>query len=228
MKKRWGRLLCFVAGMSVTAVLMVTGGAFAQVNQDVRRVNPRLLPDPEVWMVRGEGTLAPDIARVRPDPPPRELTLDEKTALVKGLGVINLALGPWRVTPGEPKIPGRVWLLFHDVQSMASITDPANTQDNVSSYAYFESRHENERVIVVFVPSAIGRYLVDCRVHKNPASVPYTLTVYPGSAQQTFANTDHLIFVYEAASLSNAVFSISVSGSGHTWGFYSCEVSALT
>jgi hypothetical protein len=198
------------------------------VLRDPVRISPEALRTAgDLWVVRGVGTAVPEARTLPIDPAPLELTAGQKAALVAGLGAINSSLGPWRVTPGQPLISGKAWLVYSDVQSMAAYSDPQNTQGNVSSYAYFSPLGEYEGVRLIFLPPAIGRYLVDCRVKKIPSSVSYRVTVYPGEAQQTFANTDHLMLVYEAIDLSYAYFAITGTGQGYTWGFYGCEITPL-
>ncbi|MGH7589786.1 MAG: hypothetical protein ACRELU_14485 [Gemmatimonadota bacterium] len=228
-----------VDSAKILALALTAGSITLAIPSPARAQDPVLRPDaarigaealrtiPEIWVVRGEGTALPEARTVPIDPPPPELTVGQKAALVAGLGSINASLGPWRVTPGQPWISGKAWLVYSDVQSMAAYADPQNTQGNVSSYAYFSPLGEYEGVHLIFLPPALGRYLVDCRVKKLPPSVSYRVTVYPGEAQQTFANTDHLSLVYEATGLSYAAFDITATGQGYSWGFYGCEITPL-
>ena len=190
----------------------------AQIGADALRTTP------EIWIVRGEGT-PPQPERIEAVLTP-ELTMGQKAALVAGLGSINASVGPWRVTPGEPRVPDRAWLNFREVSSLATNADPANTLGNVSSYAIFNPPFDNHGVVLVFEPPSLGRYLVDCRVKKLLASQQYRVTVNPGGAQQTFANTDHLLFIYDAVQAGHAWFTVQAVDQP-AWQFYSCEITAL-
>jgi hypothetical protein len=179
---------------------------------------------PEIWVVRGEGSL-PEVERIETDLPV-ELTLAQKSAVLKGLGKILPNAGPWSVTPGEPKVQDRLWLNFREVSSLATNSDPSNTLGNVSSYAIFNPPFQNHGVTLAFTPPTPSRYLVDCRVKKLLASQQYRVTVQPGGAQQTFANSSHLLFVYDAVQTEDAWFTVQAVGQP-AWQFYGCEVTPI-
>ncbi|MGH7563335.1 MAG: hypothetical protein ACREK5_02800 [Gemmatimonadota bacterium] len=195
---------------------------------DAARISAEgLRTTPEIWVVRGEGTAAP-IEHMEADLPPSELTRAQKSTLVASFGKIMLNLGPWRVTPGDPRVPDRVWLNFREVSDLATNTDPANTLGNASSYAIFNPPFDNHGVTLAFVPPALSRYLVDCRVKKLLASHWYRVRVYPSGAEQTFASTNHLLLVYDAVQMGYVSFSVQAEGPTQpTWQFYSCEVTPL-
>lgn len=220
-------------GMAVlvaSIALVIPGAARAQepvLRPNAAAIHPGALrPTPDIWVVSG-GTAQPEVQRIEVAPP-SELTLAQKSALVEGLGKIIPNLGPWQVSPGDPKVPDRLWLNFREVSDLATNSDPANTVGNASSYAIFNPPFENHGVTLAFRPPAPGRYLVDCRVSKLLSQHHYRVRAYPSGAEQTFAGTNHLLLIYDA--VQTGYVSFSVKGEGATqpaWYFYSCEVTPL-
>jgi hypothetical protein len=218
--------------LAASIALAIPGAARAQErvlrnpNAAIINAGP-LLATSEIWIVRGEGSSTSEAERIEVVSPP-ELTLAQKSALVEGLGKIMVNLGPWSVTPGEPKVPDRLWLSFREVSSLATNENPANTQANVSSYAIFNPPFENHGVWLSFMPPAPGRFLVDCRVKELLSHDQYRVTAYPSGAEQTFSSTNHLLLIYDAVGTGYSSFRIKADGPDEpAWQFYSCEVTPL-
>jgi hypothetical protein len=224
------RSVIFVALATSIGLLVPAARAQERVlRPDAAAINPAALRStPEIWVVRGEGSPAPRMEPIEVDPAPARLTLAEKSTLVKSLGKIMPNVGPWQVSPGDPKVTDRLWLLFRQVSSLATNVDPANTQGNVSSYAIFNPPFVNHGVWLSFMPPAPGRYLVDCRVKKLLSKYHYRVEAYPSGVEQTFIGADHLLWIYDAVQTGYASFHVKADGDGQpAWQFYSCEVTPL-
>jgi hypothetical protein len=182
-----------------------------------QRIPLRLPADRTLWVVpRGQESVR-ERESAAPDAAPPRLTLSEKSALLTELAQIDTALGSWSVTPSAPIVRDRLWLVMHRVEVF---------NGDYSFARLFGG--DSAKVSLYFVPPAAARYLVDCRVEKKLGS-PVTYHVSVGTAEQTFTNTDHLLFVTPILESSSARrFAISAPDLGNArWNFYGCEVTPL-
>lgn len=149
--------------------------------------------------------------------PPSSLGKRQLTAIADTVGMKLTAVGPWTLTPAKPLIVGRADLAFHSSHLVDLTTYDAPA-------AYFLAPGTLE---LRFHPPTVGaRYLVDCAV-RNDGTI-FNVEVYPGGTEQSFANTSHLVVIYEAASTARATIRIQGDKADDTaWKFYWCEMRPL-
>lgn len=203
------------------------GDGLAQEPRDEVVGQPGRILAPQIPVIRGEGAPAPrETFEDRYDVPPRELTVQEKNALLSGM-VVLLDLGPWRVSPDAPLISGRA-----DLAYMGPYIVDLTTYDAPAAYFLSKSTWTSgspgpmPSLKLRFRPPTAGSYLVDCRVRNDGET--YEVEVYPGGWKQSFAGTEHLVVLYQAPNTSVAQFRITADHpQDKAWKFYGCEITPL-
>lgn len=216
-------------------LLLVPSLAPAQeIRGDVSRVRG-VQPDRAVWVVSGGPAVAEALPEARPrEPAPPTLSGLQKSALLADLRPpsgrdgeileIDTKSGPWRVHPARPVAIDRAHLRLANVRLLDTRPDAPPV---AYLYAIDPDAAPTSEATLVFSPVVAGaRYLFDCTV--GAAEGYHRVRVEPGGAEQTFAPTDHLLFVYEATDASTAEFTITGHGQTAPWRFYGCEITPLT
>jgi hypothetical protein len=177
-----------------------------------------LAPAPAIQVIRrGDGVAAavPDLGQPRPDPPPPPLTSLEKTALVAGLGKLDLSMGPWLVDVRKSYIQPTASLMIWRAAVVDSRMGWANLPGDPST-----------RVVLSFTPPNPNRtYLVHCSATESGT---YTVKPSNSQAELTFTNAP-IQFVYDpAGETEEEWFTITrYTSGGFAWYFYGCDITAI-
>ncbi|MGH7563334.1 MAG: hypothetical protein ACREK5_02795 [Gemmatimonadota bacterium] len=214
--------------MVVAVAGLFAGAALAQEPGAAAVKQPSRVLAPKIPVIRGEGAPAPrETLEDRGGSPPSELTVQEKNALLSGITVVLLDIGPWRVTPDAPLIEGRA-----DLAYMGPYIVDLTTYDAPAAYFLSRSTWSTSSagplpsLRLRFQPPAPRSYLVDCRVRNDGEA--YEVEVYPGGTKQTFVGTEHLVILYQAVSTSTVQFRITANHpEDKAWKFYGCEITPL-
>jgi hypothetical protein len=172
---------------------------------------------PAIQVIRrgeGAGPPVPDLGQALPDPPPPQLTSLEKTALVAGLGTLDLSMGPWLVDVQKPYIQQASLMIWR-----------SNMVDSRIGWANLPGI-PSARVVLSFTPPNPNRtYLVHCSATESGT---YTVKASDSQAEVTLTNTP-IQFVYApAGETGEEWFTITrYASGGFAWNFYGCDITAL-
>jgi hypothetical protein len=228
-----GLIFAAMIGLRLSPVLEVSAQVLGGKHAPVQAPDTAKLT---VMRVRGGGEKPPEeseageVQRARVVPVP--LTPIQKQQIAGQF----LTEQSFVLSPNVPIIQGKGKLDFINAKYVST---EANLRFvHLSPFALFESQtslgggnygaNSNDKIVQVIIqPDAVHRfYLVDCLVADGEN---YFVRVMPGSAVQSFDDTNHLVLVYDSATSGNFPFTVNVAGKtdatrSRFWTFFSCEI----